>query len=112
MADSPAQQAMGGAIIDNKAYRALQEANLVCDKYLIKGFDSIDSIPGKWDVTQSMCLHACCWLTCQCCCTLQFTTVDPGCVQVGSHSDGTNLFFGPGVHVLCKLWKRARGRPR
>jgi regulator of protease activity HflC (stomatin/prohibitin superfamily) len=96
--------------MDSKAYRALQEANLICNKHSVKDFDSIEFIPGTWDITQSMCLQALCCLCLQGCGQLRFLTVEPGCVQIGGHSDGTNLYFGPGVHVLVKIWKNVQGR--
>jgi regulator of protease activity HflC (stomatin/prohibitin superfamily) len=96
-------------LMDNKAYAALMEANLVTTKYGVRNFDKLDIIPGPWDVTASMCLNAICMTTGQCCCMLKFVTVDPGLVLAGGHTSGTDLFFGPGVHVLCKLWRNTHG---
>eukprot|EP00927_Polykrikos_kofoidii_P015584 TRINITY_DN1693_c0_g1_i1.p1 TRINITY_DN1693_c0_g1~~TRINITY_DN1693_c0_g1_i1.p1 ORF type:complete len:544 (-),score=84.41 TRINITY_DN1693_c0_g1_i1:670-2301(-) len=110
--EAPRQQSMDDALpsdlANNTAYRALAEANLICSKYAVKNFDELVLEQGTWDVTTSMILQAVtCPFLCHCCCQLKFFVVDPGCANIGSHSDGTNLFFGPGVHILCKCFKNA-----
>eukprot|EP00927_Polykrikos_kofoidii_P020611 TRINITY_DN19820_c0_g3_i2.p1 TRINITY_DN19820_c0_g3~~TRINITY_DN19820_c0_g3_i2.p1 ORF type:complete len:551 (+),score=66.19 TRINITY_DN19820_c0_g3_i2:263-1915(+) len=106
LATAPTQESMGGMTLKNTALRALTEANLICNDYIVQGYDHLgDMMPGDWSAGSSLCLQ-CCTCPCfmHCCCQIKFFVVEPGCVQVGSNADGENLFFGPGVHVKCGLW--------
>eukprot|EP00927_Polykrikos_kofoidii_P083177 TRINITY_DN8464_c0_g1_i2.p1 TRINITY_DN8464_c0_g1~~TRINITY_DN8464_c0_g1_i2.p1 ORF type:complete len:591 (+),score=84.93 TRINITY_DN8464_c0_g1_i2:55-1827(+) len=102
---APSQQKMSDPGEKSTAIMALTQANLICNDYLTEGFDSLDGLlPANSSAEQNMCVQC---LTCPCfccCCMLSYLTIEPGCVAVGSEADGTNLFLGPGVHMLCKLW--------
>lgn len=108
-AQAPPQFVMGEVVgaFHSNAYRALAEADLICYKHRQDRFADLEVAVGTWDVETSTLIYACCLPTAQCCCQLQYLTVDPGCVHLGAHSDGTNLLLGPGVHILCNIWRRA-----
>lgn len=91
-------------VIDFKhspAYRALFDANLICDKYLVSTATDVSSRPGTWTATGSMLVNA---LTCNggcgTSCLLQKTIVNNGNVLRAVHQDGNNFFLGPGIHML------------
>eukprot|EP00927_Polykrikos_kofoidii_P020610 TRINITY_DN19820_c0_g3_i1.p1 TRINITY_DN19820_c0_g3~~TRINITY_DN19820_c0_g3_i1.p1 ORF type:complete len:553 (+),score=67.68 TRINITY_DN19820_c0_g3_i1:93-1751(+) len=114
MATSPSQEDMAGTTLKNTALRALTQANLICNDYIVQGYDHLgDMTRGEWSAEKSLCLQC---VTCpfcvNCCCQIKFFVVEPGCVQVGSNADGENLFFGPGVHVRCGLWYTVESRQR
>jgi regulator of protease activity HflC (stomatin/prohibitin superfamily) len=80
------------------AYKALRENNLICNQYRVRGVEDLDIVKGAWDLTQSLALQM---ATCNgCCCFIKFFVVKAGHVQPCSHSNGTFIFFGEGVHVL------------
>lgn len=118
---APAQQDMGDeqqdmgddrkGKIDDKAYKALREKDLLKDDYKMDSFEHLVLEMGKTgdcDVTFMQLLKCGCCATCQCCGQIQYVVVDPGHIQPGNHSDGTNLLFGPGVHILCNIWRSSR----
>eukprot|EP00927_Polykrikos_kofoidii_P060517 TRINITY_DN55475_c0_g1_i1.p1 TRINITY_DN55475_c0_g1~~TRINITY_DN55475_c0_g1_i1.p1 ORF type:complete len:537 (-),score=90.65 TRINITY_DN55475_c0_g1_i1:37-1599(-) len=107
--DTPVQMRMdsGDVALSNKsAYQALSEAGLVCDRFRVDGFAELDIVPGEWSYASSLILQGLCCFTLRCCCTVDFFVVDPGCVRNGRHTDGTDLLFGPGVHVISTLYRK------
>jgi len=97
---APDQENMNEAMMDNVAYQALTEANLICYTHAVRGFDQLIFERGDWSAeTQVLIQCACCPLM-NCCGYIKYPIVEPGCVQQGSHQDGTNRFYGPGVYVL------------
>lgn len=100
---APGQEVMVGslqpAVGHSAAYQALQENNLICDKYLVKNAEALENIIlGGWDVSVSCCLESMTLCGCFGCCA-HFFTVASGCVRKGTHATGANLFFGSGVHI-------------
>merc|ERR1712137_1163133 len=80
------------------AYRALYENNLICNQHRVRRVEDLVLVRGTHEMTRSTALQC---VTCNgCCCLMQFFVVSDGCVRRGKHSDGSYLFFGPGVHTL------------
>jgi hypothetical protein len=87
------------------ALQALADADLICDKFAVKGYgDLVDLVPGNSNVSKSLMIKAITCPSMHCCKQLRFFEVEPGCVRSGSAGDGTNLFFGPGVHAFFGLF--------
>jgi regulator of protease activity HflC (stomatin/prohibitin superfamily) len=83
------------------AYRALFDANLICDKYMVQDTNKIDLIEGKWDATMSMIVNGItCNGGCFCQCCLTKVAVNAGNVLRAAHQNGDYFFLGPGIHML------------
>eukprot|EP00927_Polykrikos_kofoidii_P020423 TRINITY_DN1968_c0_g1_i5.p1 TRINITY_DN1968_c0_g1~~TRINITY_DN1968_c0_g1_i5.p1 ORF type:complete len:532 (+),score=85.69 TRINITY_DN1968_c0_g1_i5:55-1650(+) len=79
------------------AYRALHEAHLISNQYRVRRVEDLDLVRGNASMAYSTVLKA---ASCNgCCCLASFFEVNAGCVRKGTHSDGSYLLFGEGVHV-------------
>merc|ERR1719281_1749208 len=84
------------ARVNNPAYKVLVENDLLCTKYLVDGFHSLQLRPSKsgpWKNVLSMLLLGSCR-------GKKYFTVQDGCVRFGEDGDGNFHVFGPGVHKI------------
>jgi regulator of protease activity HflC (stomatin/prohibitin superfamily) len=92
------------------AYRAFFDANLICDKYLVKDVSKIDVVPGTWDATCSMIVNfMTCNGGCMCQCCITKLAVNSGNVVRAVHQSGAYSFLGQGIHMLPSLYVSAVG---
>lgn len=92
------------------AYRALFDANLICDKYLVKDAAHIDLIPGTWDATMSMVVNCVmCNGGCMCQCCITKVAVNAGNVVRAVHQSGDYFFLGQGIHMLPSCYMSTVG---
>lgn len=99
-----------GDATGNRALRALYKNELVCEDHLVEGgFQGMEGHlePGNFGPEMSLLLQV---LTLPCCCNfcsqLMFFSVEDGCVKRGTSTMGTDVLYGPGVHVRCALYSR------
>lgn len=83
------------------AYRALFDANLICDKYLVTDANHVKFVEGTWDATTSMIVNCItCNGGCLCQCCIAKVTVNQGNVVRAVHQRGDYYFLGQGIHML------------
>jgi len=91
---------------ESPAYRSLREAGLIADAYHVSSTQQIDAVPANSDIASNVCrlvastiilpvLGGCIYKLLH----NQFS-VKEGHVRLGTHTDGSYLFFGPGVHRI------------